>query len=123
MQVSICWFSLHDLECLTPRFEQRVEAIGNIHGLDCPARRWQGPLSFHTVPCYPRPLSGATVTVHGAQCCGISLNDGNSAVAAYWAVFLSRQPPEGAAVAAHTVMMSHRAAVVSVVDVVKFFVI
>ena len=39
MQVGICWLSVHDVECLTPRFKHCVEVIGNSHSLDCPAGR------------------------------------------------------------------------------------
>ena len=89
----------------------------------CTVGRYQEPLSWHTVTCYLLPLSGATVTTHGAQCCALSLIDGDSVIAAYWEVFLYHRPPAGAAVAAHSVMMSRQAAVVSTVDVVKVLVI
>ena len=59
----------------------------------------------------------------GAQCYALSLNDGDSVIAAYWAVFVSLRPPLSAAVAAHSVMLYHRSAAVSAVDVVKIFVI
>ena len=139
MQVGICWLSVNNFECLTPRFKQSVKFIKNSHGRDCPAglsrwtvagssivcpsRRWRVPLLWNTVPCDSQPLGGATVTAHGTQCYALFLNDGNSAVAAYREVFLFCQPPAGAVVAAHTVMLSRQAAEVAAVDVVNFFVI
>ena len=133
MQVSICWLSVHDFECLSPCFKQRAEVVGNIHGLDCPAGRWQEPLSsvfpddgkncYRGTRCLVIPDLLAAVTEHGAQCCALSLTENDSVIEAYWVVFLSCQPPAGAAVAAHSIMLSRRAAAVSAVDVVKIFVI
>ena len=88
------------------------------------------PLSFRTVVgtaiVAHRAFLSPTFSwgeCHGAQCCALSPNDGNSAVAAYWAVFLSHRTPAGTVVAAHTVMISCQAAAVAAVDVVKIFVI
>ena len=44
MQVGICWLSVNNFEYITPRFEQRVEVIGNIHGPLCPSGRLREPL-------------------------------------------------------------------------------
>ena len=60
---------------------------------------------------------------HSAQCCALSPNGSDRAVAAYRAVFLYRQPPAGAAVAADTVILSCRAVAVAVIDLVKILVI
>ena len=69
------------------------------------------------------PTFLAVVTAHGAQCCALSLTYGDIVIAAYWAVFLSCRYPVGTAVEAHSVILSHRSATVSTVDVVKIFVI
>ena len=133
MKVSICWLSVHDFECLAPLFEQRVEVIGNSHGLDCLARRWQDLLSSVSPAGDGNSYCGtlrlvipdllAAVTAHGDQGCSLSLDDGDSVITAYWAVFLSQQPPVGVAVPDNSVMLSLRAATVSAVDGVKTFVI
>ena len=87
-----------------------------------------------------RTVTGAAIVAHGAlwystfiwsdckreRCTmlfSLSPNDSDSTVATYGAVFLSRQPPVGAEVAAHTIMLSCRAAAVAAVDLVKNFVI
>ena len=69
------------------------------------------------------PTFLAVVTAHGAQCCALSLTYDDSVIAAYWAVFLSCRSPVGTVVEDNSIMLSHRAATVSTVDVVKIFVI
>ena len=133
MQVIICWLSVHNFECIAPRFEQHVEVIDNIHGLDYPAGRWQEPLSsvspdsggnrYRGTRCLVIPKLLVAAMEHVAQCCALSLADGYSTIAAYWVVFLSCRPPSGASVAAHSIMLSCRAVKVSAVDAVKIFVI
>ena len=61
MQVSIYCMSVHDFECLTPRFEQHVEVVGNSHGLDCLFGQWQEPLSSV-------PLDGDRNRYRGTLC-------------------------------------------------------
>ena len=45
IQFDICWLSIKNFECFTPRSEQRVEVIGDSHGTDCPVGLWRDLLS------------------------------------------------------------------------------